>query len=83
LRSGTFANELNVVEEPVRRQLTFSLVQSAFMKEFLGSWDVRPLPEGGAEVRHRLSVTPVVSPPQRIGDLSKRIFRRQVSVLAC
>jgi hypothetical protein len=51
LRSGTFANELNVVEEPVRRQLTFSLVQSAFMKEFLGSWDVRPLPEGGAEVR--------------------------------
>jgi hypothetical protein len=30
------------------------------------------------QVRHRLSVTPVVSPPQRIGDLSKKIFRKQV-----
>lgn len=49
--SGTFANELNVVEDAARRQLTFSLVQSAFMKDFLGSWDVRPLPDGGAEVR--------------------------------
>ncbi len=29
-------------------------------------------------MRHRLSVTPVVSPAQRIGDLSKCIFRRQV-----
>ena len=34
-----------------------------------------------AQVRHRLSVTPVVSPPQKIGDLSKSIFKRQVHSL--
>ncbi|KAL4860208.1 hypothetical protein ACK3TF_000398 [Chlorella vulgaris] len=76
--SGTFVNELNVVEDPRQRKLTFSLVQSAFMREFVGSWDLQALPCGATQVRHRLSVTPVVSPPQRIGDLSKKIFRKQV-----
>ncbi|EFN51735.1 expressed protein [Chlorella variabilis] len=76
--SGTFVHELNVVEEPEQRQLTFSLAHSAFMREFVGSWDVRGLPGGMTEVRHRLSVTPTVAPPQRIGDLSKCIFRKQV-----
>lgn len=33
--------------------LTFSLIQSAFMKEFVGSWHVQPGPEGGlTEVGH-------------------------------
>ena len=91
--------ELSVREDVVRRQLTFSLLESAFMREFVGSWDIRPAPgsdhgdhnsssSGGAsisnngsgltEVRHRLSVCPAVAPPQAVGDISKRIFQRQV-----
>lgn len=76
--SGTFVNELNVVEDAASRQLTFSLVESAFMKEFVGSWDVQPAAEGLTKVRHRLSVRPMVAPPQKIGDLSKKIFKKQV-----
>ena len=85
----------------MRRQLTFSLLESAFMREFVGSWDIRPAPgsdhngssaagisssgasissngSGLTEVRHRLSVRPAVAPPQAVGDISKRIFQRQV-----
>lgn len=96
--SGTFVTELNVREDATQRQLTFSLLESAFMREFVGSWDVRPAPgsdpsEGGSssssvsvssngsgltEIRHRLSVRPTVAPPQAVGDISKRIFQRQV-----
>lgn len=76
--SGTFVNELNVVEDAAARQLTFSLVESAFMREFVGSWDVQPAAEGLTKVRHRLSVRPMVAPPQKIGDLSKKIFKKQV-----
>lgn len=45
--------ELSVVEAPEQRQLTFSLIESAFMKEFVGSWDVRPGANGLTEVRGR------------------------------
>ena len=45
--SGTFVTELNVHEDPSQRQLTFSLIQSAFMKEFVGSWHVQPAADGG------------------------------------
>lgn len=51
LHSGTFVNELNVVEDAASRQLTFSLVESAFMKEFVGSWDVQPAAEGLTKAR--------------------------------
>ncbi len=49
-RSGTFVNELNVVEDAPSRKLTFSLVESAFMKEFVGSWDVQPAADGLTKV---------------------------------
>ncbi len=45
--SGTFVTELNVHEDASQRKLTFSLIQSAFMKEFVGSWHVQPAAEGG------------------------------------
>jgi hypothetical protein len=38
------------VEDPRQRQLTFSLVQSAFMREFVGSWDLQALPCGATQV---------------------------------
>ncbi|PSC75636.1 hypothetical protein C2E20_1411 [Micractinium conductrix] len=79
--SGTFVTELNVFEDAAARQLTFSLIESAFMKEFVGSWEVRPAVNGLCEVRHRLSVRPVVAPPQKIGDISAKIFKRQVAGL--
>lgn len=117
-------------EEPSQRQLTFSLIQSAFMKEFVGSWHVQPGAEGLTEVRrhrpwsaahclavrgglasaahcprsaahchcrcahaslaashtcwcapqvrHRLSVRPSLAPPQKIGDITKKVFKKQV-----
>ena len=42
--------ELNVVEDPQQRQLTFSLIESAFMKQFVGSWNVTATPGGLTEV---------------------------------
>lgn len=78
--SGTFVNELNVQEDPATRQVTFSLIQSAFMREFVGSWHIRRVPGSNmTEVRHRLAVRPTVAPPQKVGDLSKKIFKKQVS----
>lgn len=155
--------ELQVDEDPAARTLTFSLLESAFMKEFVGSWDVcagasgltevracvasvgqrcwerwaggwgRSRGEGGgqccdtavlllhpsspcnaqvcvgsggthivwlarrrypalscpahpppspalpvSQVRHRLSVRPSLAPPQRVGDITKKVFRKQV-----
>lgn len=35
-----------MVEDAPSRQLTFSLVESAFMKEFVGSWDVQSAADG-------------------------------------
>ncbi|PRW59177.1 hypothetical protein C2E21_2638 [Chlorella sorokiniana] len=77
--SGTFVTELSVHEDPSQRQLTFSLIESAFMKEFVGSWQVQPAADGGlTEVRHRLSVRPSLAPPQKIGDITKKVFKKQV-----
>lgn len=84
---GDFITELVVEENSSERKLSFSLVESAFMKEFIGGWSITPCTNGSSikhhnqpssSVRHSLKVTPTVSPPQRIGDLTKQIFVAQV-----
>ena len=30
------------------------------------------------QVRHRLSVRPSLAPPQKIGDITKKVFKKQV-----
>ena len=70
--------ELAVMEAESSKQLEFSLRKSAFMRKFVGSWDVRPGPMGGSEIWHSLAVQPALAPPQRIGDLTKKIFVSQV-----
>lgn len=106
---GDFVTELAVVENSIERKLSFSLVESAFMKEFIGGWCITPYHNNssssdngnGSEshatttstnhnnnnhhhqqlsshVRHSLKVTPTVSPPQKIGDVTKQIFVAQV-----
>ena len=77
---GAFETELEVVEDEAQRVLTFSLLRSAFMKEFVGDWEVEDdVTEGvGSLVRHELSVMPMVRPPQRIGNLTAKIFETQV-----
>lgn len=47
------------------------LSQAALLLHSMPAW----------QVRHRLSVRPSVSPPQRIGDISKSIFQLQVEGL--
>ena len=45
----------------------------------IGAWHVLPGARGGgSSIRHTLSVTPAVSPPQSVGELSKSIFEAQV-----
>ena len=56
--SGTFATSLAVREAATQRQLSFQLLDSAFLREFVGHWDVQ---EAGGEsgrsvIRHRLTV---------------------------
>jgi len=48
--SGKFRAELGVKEDLQRRCLTFSLITSTFMKNFVGRWQVEqppPLPPSG------------------------------------
>jgi ribosome-associated toxin RatA of RatAB toxin-antitoxin module len=87
---GDFITDLVVVENSSERKLSFSLVDSAFMKEFIGGWSITPYSSSSSSnnkhhyrqpsshVRHSLKVTPTVSPPQKIGDLTKQIFVAQV-----
>jgi hypothetical protein len=75
---GSFVTELEVTEHQDARKLSFSLQESAFMRAFVGAWDVRETPDAGSEILHRLAVAPTVAPPQRLGDLTKRIFVSQV-----
>jgi len=90
---GDFNTELVVVENSSERKLSFSLVDSAFMKEFIGGWSITPYSndnsssnsnnkhhhhQPSSHVRHSLQVTPTMSPPQKIGDLTKQIFVAQV-----
>ena len=76
--SGSFITELAVREAEAARQLEFSLMKSAFMKQFIGSWEVRSDLLGGSEIWHSLAVAPALAPPQKIGDLTKKIFVSQV-----
>ena len=76
---GAFETVLEVVEDEAQRVLTFSLLRSAFMKEFVGDWEVADDPaDGGSLVRHELRVMPTMRPPQRIGNLTAKIFETQV-----
>lgn len=75
---GSFVTELEVEEHLDTRQLSFSLIDSSFMKDFVGSWKVRSIPQGSC-VHHSLSVRPSISPPQAVGDLTKKIFVSQVT----
>lgn len=42
--SGTFVTSLAVSEDPVARRLAFHLVQSSFMRKFVGRWEVCAAP---------------------------------------
>jgi hypothetical protein len=75
---GSFETELEVSENLQDFEISFSLVQSAFMNQFVGAWSIGQEVTGTSVIRHSISVAPSVSPPQKIGDLTKRIFEAQV-----
>ena len=76
---GSFVTDLAVSEGGEARTLEFSLVKSAFMRKFVGSWEIRPCSvTGGSEIWHSLAVQPSLAPPQKIGELTKKIFVSQV-----
>ena len=70
--------ELKVLEIPENYELSFSLIDSAFMKDFIGTWNIEEDGSGLSVIRHSIAVNPTVSPPQRIGDITKKIFEAQV-----
>lgn len=76
---GTFRCVFEVEEEPEARRLTFN-ARSAFMRRFLGRWEVGPAAGGppGSAARYSLTVAPALRPPKRVGELSKKIFVGQV-----
>lgn len=92
--SGTFNAHLSVDEDPVARKLVFKLVQSSFMKDFEGRWELRretipPAPSAGGAaaagaesettlVEHILSVQPAIHVPYPISLYTRSIFVRQV-----
>lgn len=75
---GSFETELEVLENCDDFEISFSLVQSAFMNQFVGAWRIDQDVNGISIIRHSISVAPSVKPPQKIGDLTKRIFEAQV-----
>ena len=75
---GSFETELEVSENLEDFEISFSLVQSAFMNQFVGAWRIDEDVTGASVIRHSISVAPSVRPPQKIGDLTKRIFEAQV-----
>lgn len=75
---GSFVTELEVVEDAEAYELSFKLLKSAFMREFVGTWKVDKENMGNCTIRHTISVDPAVKPPQRIGDITKHIFETQV-----
>jgi hypothetical protein len=76
---GSFITDLAVTEGTEARTLEFSLVKSAFMRKFVGSWEIRPCSvTGGSEIWHSLAVQPSISPPKKIGLITSRIFKNQV-----
>jgi len=77
--SGKFRAELGVKEDLQRRCLTFSLITSTFMKNFVGRWQIQPHASGGCTVQHRLAVEPLVSPPALMTSYTQKIFVRQVA----
>lgn len=79
--SGNFRAKLGVKEDLQRRCVTFSLITSSFMKDFVGRWQVQPhpSPSGGCTVEHRLAVEPLVSPPALMASYTQKIFVQQVT----
>ncbi|KAK9824396.1 hypothetical protein WJX72_009979 [[Myrmecia] bisecta] len=77
--SGTFKTLLSVAEDPVAGRLVFSLVNSSFMRDFEGRWQITPLDGGGCSIEHNLTVAPVVAPPETFAGYAQKIFMRQVS----
>lgn len=75
---GSFETELEVLENIKNFEISFSLIQSAFMNQFVGEWRIEQDASGISTVRHSISVVPSVRPPQKIGDLTKKIFEAQV-----
>jgi hypothetical protein len=76
---GSFITDLAVDEGVEARTLEFRLVKSAFMRKFIGSWEIKPCSvTGGSEIWHSLAVQPALAPPQKIGVLTTKIFVSQV-----
>eukprot|EP00884_Botryococcus_braunii_P004865 jgi/Botrbrau1/1437/Bobra.0063s0128.1 len=63
--SGTFRLALRVHEEPEHRRISFQMVESPFMRQFRGAWQLRGRGEGwGGKlmVEHELSLEPRLKP---------------------
>lgn len=69
-------------EDRWQRSLDFRLLQSSFMRSFVGQWRVTAGPGGrGSAVDHRLSVAPSLSPPAPLRGYTQKIFVRQVAMI--
>ncbi|KAK9832595.1 hypothetical protein WJX81_002087 [Elliptochloris bilobata] len=79
--SGSFDTQLAVSEEAAAGRLVFRQLQSSFMRNFEGRWQVDALPAGGCTARHTLSVTPILSPPAILEGPTRSMFASQVERL--
>lgn len=78
---GTFDVALAVTEEPGQRLLVFRLVESSFMTDFEGRWQVSPSAPGCCRVEHVLAVKPLLAIPAAVAPYTSSIFKKQVALL--
>ena len=74
---GCFEMLVTVTEDPSSHTVDFSLVESKFMRDFMGRWQVRPVSKRACEVTYTLEVQPSLAPPPPFASYTSKIFVKQ------
>jgi len=83
--SGSFSLKLAVDKDPAQKCITFTILDSSFMKGFEGRWHVSRL-EGDEQgetclVEHELSMKPLVPVPPPISYYTKSVLEKEVATV--
>jgi hypothetical protein len=78
---GTFQMNLLVSQDPHSYRVTFRLLESSFLRDFRGCWNISNLSANDCQVIYTLSVEPRITPPDRVMSYTSTIFKRQIAQL--
>ena len=74
---GLFKLVINVVPAPEAHAVDFSLVESQFMRQFIGRWRISEVSPNACRVVYSLQIEPAVSPPPAFAHYTSKIFVKQ------